>query len=123
MGGKNALPQQMVVVGGGGGGGDSSTVTQNVHRLGMKATRHVAALYTTPATCTTTHTPTPCTSYIIPGAYFLSRSNDRKVYFLSVKINRRLSIGVIASVVCADQLREGPRSIEPDRNGFFLAKE
>ena len=44
MGGKNALPQQMVV---GGEGGQQNTVTQNVHRLGMKATRHVAALYTT----------------------------------------------------------------------------
>ena len=46
----------------------------------------------------------------------------RALHILSVKYNRRLSSGVIASVVCADQLREG-RSIEPDWNGFFLAKE
>ena len=42
-------------------------------------------------------------------------------YILSVKYNRRLSSGVIASVVCADQLREG-RSIEPDWNVFFWRK-
>ena len=43
-------------------------------------------------------------------------------YILSVKYNRRLSSSVIASVVCADQLREGC-SIEPDWNVIFLAKE
>ena len=42
-------------------------------------------------------------------------------YIFSVKYNRRLSSGVIASVVCADQLREG-RSIEPDWNVFFWRK-
>ena len=42
-------------------------------------------------------------------------------YILSVKYNRRLSSGVIASVVCADQLR---RAVALSLTGtFFLAKD